>query len=238
VAINYFTKWIEAKPIAAITARQVQNFLWKHIICRHRLPHSVVTDNRKQFTDRTIKQFLEQFGVKHIVTSVEHPQTIGQAELANKLILVELKKKLGQLKSLWAEKIPGILWGYHCTPQSSTKETPYRLTYGTDVMIPVELGEPLWRRTNFDAENNDNNLLASLDLIHEVREDARIREEAAKLRAARRYNTRVRERAFQKGDLVWRKVGTARRNRQKGKLAPNWDGPFRVTATFTMAHTS
>jgi len=96
-------------------------------------------------------------------------------------------------------------------------------------MIPVELGEPSWRRTHFDEQNNDNNLLANLDLIHEVREDARIREEAAKLRAARQYNTRVRERAFRKGDLVWRKVGTARRSRQKGKLALNWDGPFRVT---------
>jgi len=75
---------------------------------------------------------------------MEHPQTNSQAKAANKVILVELKKKLGQLKSLWAEEIPGILWGYHCTPQSSTKETPYRLTYGTDAMIPIELGKPSW----------------------------------------------------------------------------------------------
>jgi len=63
-------------------------------------------------------------------------------------------------------------------------------------MIPVELDKPSWRRKNFDAENNDNNLLASLDFMHEVCEDARIWEEAAKLRAARRYNTRVCERTF------------------------------------------
>jgi len=42
VAIDYFTKWIEAQPIATITARQVQNFMWKQVICRHGLPHSVV----------------------------------------------------------------------------------------------------------------------------------------------------------------------------------------------------
>jgi len=70
VAVDYFTKWIEAKPIATITTRQVQNFLWKHIICRHGLPHSVVTDNGRQFTDRTIKQFLDQLGGRHIETSV------------------------------------------------------------------------------------------------------------------------------------------------------------------------
>jgi len=62
---------------------------------------------------------------------------------------------------------------------------------------------------NFDEQSNDNNLRADFDMMQEVREEARIRVEAAKLRAARRYNTRVRGRAFQKEDLVWRKVGEA-----------------------------
>jgi len=71
---------------------------------------------------------LNQLGIKHLASSVEHPQSNGQAEAANKVILGELRKKLGQKKGLWVEEIPGILWGYYCTPQSSTKETPYRLT--------------------------------------------------------------------------------------------------------------
>jgi len=170
--------------------------------------------------------------MKHLVTSVEHPQTNGQVEAANKVILSELKKRLGQLKGLWAEEIPSILWGYHYTSQSSTKETPYRLTYRTDAMIPVELGEASWRRVSFDERSNDNNLCADLDMVQEVREEARIRAEAAKLRAVRRYNTRVRRRAFQKGDLVWRKVGKARRERQEGKPAANWDDPYWVTDAF------
>jgi len=69
----------------------------------------VVTDNGKQFIDRTVEQFFEQLGIRHTVTSVEHPQTNGQAEAANKIIPGKLKKKLGQLKGLWAEEIPGIL---------------------------------------------------------------------------------------------------------------------------------
>jgi len=178
----------------------------------------VVTDNGRQFTDRHLEQFFKGLGIKHLVTSVEHPQTNGQAEAANKVILSELKKRLGQLKGLWAEEIPSILWGYHCTPQSSTKETPYRLTYGTDAMIPVELGEASWRQERFGEQNNDDNLRADLDLVQEMLEEARIRAEAAKMRAARRYNTWVRRRAFQKGDLVWGKVGEARRERQEGKL--------------------
>jgi len=99
-------------------------------------------------------------------------------------------------------------------------------------MIPVELVETSWRRTNFDEQCKDDNLRANLDLVQEVREEARIHEEAAKLRAARRYNFRVRQRTFQRDNLVWRKVGEARRNKQKGKLAPNWDGPFRIVDAF------
>ena len=113
----------------------------------------------------------------------------------------ELRKKLGQMKRLWAEEFSSILWGYHWTPQSSTKETPYRLTYGSDAMIPVELREASWRRTNFDEQSNDDNLRAELNLVHEIREEARVREEVAKLRVARRYNTRVHKLTFQKG--IW-----------------------------------
>jgi len=69
----------------------------------------------------------------------------------------------------------------------------------------MELGEASWRTTNFE----------------EVWEEARVRKEAAKLRAAGCYNTRVRECTFQKGDLVWRKVAEARRNKEEGKLAQN-----------------
>jgi len=131
-----------------------------------------VIDNGRQFTDSRLELFLKQLGVKHLVSSVEHLQTNGQVEATNKVILNELKKKLGQLKGLWAEEIPGLLWGYHCTPQSSTKETPYRLTYGFDAMISVELREVSWRRANFDEEGNTNSLRVNLDLVQEVREEA------------------------------------------------------------------
>ena len=232
VAIDYFTKWIEAEPLATITAQQVQKFTWKNVICRHGLPNAIVTDNGRQFIDKGFEEFLQQLGIRHRLSSVEHPQTNGQAEAANKVILNELKKKLSGAKGLWAEEIPSILWGYHCTPQSSTQETPFRMTYGVDAMIPVELGETSWRRQHFDPGHNDDSVRNHLDLVHEVRNEAAIRQHAAKTRSTRRFNSRVRERSFQKGDLVWRMVGTARKNATEGKLAANWDGPYRVTDSF------
>nr|KYP70296.1 hypothetical protein KK1_009509 [Cajanus cajan] len=96
-------------------------------------------------------------------------------------------------------------------------------------MIPVEVGEASHRRQVFNNEQNARELAADLDLVDELRDKARIHEEACKLRASRRYNTRVKPRSFRASDLVWQLLGEARKNTTDGKLAPTWDGPFRVT---------
>nr|KYP46037.1 Pol polyprotein [Cajanus cajan] len=49
VEIDYFTKWIEACPLAKITTENIRKFTWKSIICRFGIPHSLVTDNGRQF---------------------------------------------------------------------------------------------------------------------------------------------------------------------------------------------
>jgi len=98
VVVDYFTKWIEAKPLTTITAQQVQQFVWKDIICRYGVPHTIITDNGRQFIDIGLAKFYIGLGIKHITSSVEHPQTNGQAEAANKVILVELRKRLDSAK--------------------------------------------------------------------------------------------------------------------------------------------
>nr|KYP66240.1 hypothetical protein KK1_012527 [Cajanus cajan] len=60
---------IEAEPLACISAHQVQKFLWRNIITRFGVPHTLVTDNSLQFTDRKQNEFLNGLGVQHKVTS-------------------------------------------------------------------------------------------------------------------------------------------------------------------------
>nr|KYP52486.1 Retrovirus-related Pol polyprotein from transposon 297 family [Cajanus cajan] len=112
--------------------------------------------------------------------------------------------------------------------RSTTQETPYRLTYGADAMIPVKVGQTSHRRQVFNSEQNTHELATDLDLLDELRDEAQIHEEACKLQASRRYNSRVRPRSFRTGDLVWRLLGEARKDVSDGKLAPTWGGPFRV----------
>jgi len=93
-------------------------------------------------------------------------------------------------------------------------------------MIPVEVAEPTIRQQMFDLTLNEESLAVNLDLVSEFRDKSRIREAACKVWASRRYNTKVRPRSFQKGDLVWRMRSDARK--KEGKFSSNREGPFRV----------
>jgi len=66
------------------------------------------------------------------------------------------------------------MWAYRCTPQTSTQETPNNLTYGTEAMIPIELGEPTFRRQMFDLTLNEESLSVILDLVSELRDKSKI----------------------------------------------------------------
>jgi len=145
VVVDYFIKWIEVEPLAKIMATNVQSFMWK-IVCRFRVPHIIMTDNGRQFVDRKLESFLAKLGIKHIINSVEHPQMNGQTKAANKVILAQIKKRLSVAKGKWKNKLLEVLWAYRCTPQTSIGESPYNLTYGTDIMLPIEIGEATMRK--------------------------------------------------------------------------------------------
>ena len=79
-----------------------------------------------------------EVGIKQVFASVEHAQTNGQVESANRILLRGFKRRLEKAKGTWAEEVPMIVWAYHTTPQTSTMETPFSLVFGSDAMI-------LWR---------------------------------------------------------------------------------------------
>ncbi|RDX67749.1 Tf2-11, partial [Mucuna pruriens] len=225
VAVDYFTKWVEAEPVATISVERIKRFLWKKIVCRFGIPAEVVSDNGTQFASKVTTEFCEGLKIKQLFTSVEHPQSNDQAEVANKVILRGIRKHLEEAKGRWADELSQVLWSYHTTPHSTTGETPFRLTYGTEAMIPVEIGEPSPRVSFFVQSNNEEELRTNLDLLQEVREIAHIREYAVKARAAKKYNKKLIPRRFNVADLVLRKIT---RKGESNKLSPLWEGPFRI----------
>ncbi|RDX66756.1 Pro-Pol polyprotein, partial [Mucuna pruriens] len=73
VVVDYFTKWLEAEPVATITAERVKRFIWKRIVCRFSLPTEIVSDNGTQFASSTTTQFCQDLHIRQSFTSVEHP---------------------------------------------------------------------------------------------------------------------------------------------------------------------
>nr|XP_025634567.1 uncharacterized protein LOC112728581 [Arachis hypogaea] len=193
------------------------------VITRFGIPEVVVSDNGIQFTDKKFAEFLTDLDIKHKFSSIEHPQTNSQVEAANKVVLLGLKKRLANKKGVWADELASVLWSYRTTEQLSTGETPFCLTYGVDAMIPVEIGEPSPRLLLKGVEE-----AVEKDLADEAREIAHLSEIALKQRMALRYNTKVLKKEFEQNDLVLRRNDIGLPTQGQGKLATNWEGPYRV----------
>ncbi|GKB64607.1 reverse transcriptase domain-containing protein, partial [Tanacetum coccineum] len=140
VAIDYFTKWIEAKPVATIPGNQIKKFVWDNIVCRFGLPREIISDNGKQFQDNSFKDWCEKLCIRQHFASVKHPQTNGLVERENRSLGEGIKARLDERRKNWMKEFPQVLWAHRTMIKSSNEDTPFSLTYGTEVVIPAEIG--------------------------------------------------------------------------------------------------
>ena len=138
----------------------------------------------------------------------------------NRTLLRIIKAKLVEAKGAWPEELPNVLWAYRTTARTPTRETPFRLTYGTEAVILMEVGVASTRRTTFSEEENDDKLGVNLDYLDEVRDKSSSRMAEYQQKMAKYYNKRVKLRQLDIGDLVLHKVTTAIRDPTQGKLGP------------------
>ena len=104
------------------------------------------------------------------------------------------------------------------------------MTYGSEVVIPLETGFPTLRTSLFTLDNNDQLLERSLDLVGERREAAMVQLAYYQQKLKQGYDIGVRARPLAPGDLVLRKVVGTTKNSSWGKLGPNWEGPYHITS--------
>jgi len=226
VAIDYRTKWIKAEPLAKIRTKNVLHFFERNILARFEVSALVVSDNGTQFTDQKYQDYLGNVIIKQSFISLEHPQANGLADAANREILRGIRRRLETVKPRWAEKLHAVLWAYRTTPHSTTGESPFRLTYGTEVVIPIELTELTWRTdadTNFPT--NAVNLREELEFVDEVKSEAALRETTLKHKIAARHSKKVIKREFEVGNLVLRRN---QKDYEEGKPNENRDGSVRT----------
>ncbi|RVW73218.1 Gag-Pol polyprotein [Vitis vinifera] len=164
VAIDYFTKWVEAASYARLTSARVASFIRSHIICRYGVPHELISDRGAHFRAE-VDTLLQEYGIRHHRSSAYRPQTNGAVEAANKNIKRILRKMVETSRD-WSEKLPFALWAYRTSFRTSTGATPYSLVYGMEAVLPVEtemgslrvaleqqISETEWAQARFDQLN-------------------------------------------------------------------------------------
>ncbi|GKC08512.1 reverse transcriptase domain-containing protein [Tanacetum coccineum] len=163
VAIDYFTKWIKAKPVATITGNQIKKFVWDNIVYRFGLPGEIISDNGKQFQDNPFKDWCEKLSIQQHFAYVKHPQTNGLVERANRSLGEGIKARLDERSKNWMEKLPQVLWAHDTMIKSSNGDTPFSLTYGMEAIILAKIGMPTLRTAEVDPTQNNEALVLEVD---------------------------------------------------------------------------
>jgi transposase InsO family protein len=139
VAVKYFSKWIEAKPLATITSVTVQKFFWQNIVCRFGVPKAITIDNVTQFDAEAFREFCEQIGTKIHFASVQHPESNGLVERANGIIMTGIMKLIfNQPRGKWPDELIKVVWSHNTTISRSTGFKPFKLLFGDKAITPEE----------------------------------------------------------------------------------------------------
>jgi hypothetical protein len=110
VAVEYFTKWIKAKPVTNMLSFTMKKFLWQNIICCFRVLRHITVDNGTQFDSQNFREYYESLGIQLCFASVKHPQSNGAVERANGIICTGISKCLvGLPKGKCVDELPKVV---------------------------------------------------------------------------------------------------------------------------------
>ncbi|GLT83158.1 hypothetical protein SLE2022_014650 [Rubroshorea leprosula] len=234
VAIDYFTKWLEATFYASVTKKVVARFIKKEIICKYGQLEAIITNNASNFNNDMMTTLCKQFKIKHLNSSPYRPKMNGAVEAGNKNIKKILAKMIVTYKD-WHEMLPYAFHAYRTSIRTSTGATPYSLVYGMEAVLPIKLKIPSMRIL-FESGIKEEDLIQKrvdhLNLLDEKRLAALCHGQCYQRRMAVAYNKKVKPRVFHQGDLVLRKIMPNERD-PRGKFALNYEGPYVVKEAFS-----
>src|SRR5581483_4574969 len=168
VAIDYFTKWPEARAIPDIKAETVAEFIYKEIICRHGVPKEILSDRGTSFVNQVIDKLCENYQTKHRLTSSYRPQTNGMVERFNRTLGKCIARLTSNESKEWDEFVEATLFAYRTKKHKTTGYTPFYLMHGRQATLPIDLKLPGKEETDV----SDNPLMERLyHLIEQVEND-------------------------------------------------------------------
>nr|GEW18132.1 reverse transcriptase domain-containing protein [Tanacetum cinerariifolium] len=128
VAVDYLSKWVEAKALPTNDDRVVVKFL-KYLFSRFGTPKAIISDRGTHFCNDQFSRVMAKYGVTHRLSTSYHPQTSGQVEVTNRGSKRILERTLGENRASWSDKLEDALWAFRTAFKTSIGCTPYRLAY-------------------------------------------------------------------------------------------------------------
>jgi hypothetical protein len=223
VAVYYFTKRVEAKPLANIKASTIQKFFWQNIICRFGVPRELTVDNGKQFDCYTFKEYCKSLGTHAKFSSVYHPQSNGAVERENGLIFSGIKKCLfDQKKGKWVDELPKVIWSHNTTVSRAPGFTPFRLLFCTEAMTPEEIKNESMRvlkaKEIEEADQKVEKYMIELTTLEAAENIEKYQKESKACK-----DKKVVRKDMKTGDLVLKRKKNLG---NPGKLHESWEGPY------------
>jgi len=221
VAMDYLTKWPEARAVSEATADATAQFLYEQIICQHGCPQIILSDRGTHFNNNTIKALTEKFKINHLLSTPYHPQTNGLVERFNRTLCESLARQ--SLKNNdWDLYIAPTLFAYRTTKHSTTKMEPFFLVYGRSARLPMD-SEQLP-----DSSVTHDRLVELIDHLPQGRMKAKNQVLQSQSKQKERHDENIKQsNQFKIGNKVLYFNVTLDQS-HSGKFNPKWRGPFIV----------
>ncbi|GKB25013.1 reverse transcriptase domain-containing protein [Tanacetum coccineum] len=232
VAIDYLSKWVEAKALPTNDARVVCKFL-KTLFSRFGAPRAIISDRGTHFCNDQFAKVMLKYGVTHRLSTAYHPQTSGQVEVSNHGLKRILERTMGGNRASWSDKLDDALWAFRTAYKTTIGCTPYKLVYGKTCHLPIELEHKAYwalKHTKFDIKTAGDHRKFQLNELNELRDHAYENSLIYKEKTKRIHDSKIKNRIFNVGDRVL--LFNSRLKIFSGKLKTRWSGPFNVTQVF------
>nr|GEU42805.1 reverse transcriptase domain-containing protein [Tanacetum cinerariifolium] len=129
VAVDYLSKWVEAKALPTKDALVVCKFL-KNLFAIFGTPRAIISDQRTHFCDDQFAKVMLKFGVTHRLATPYQPQTSDQVEVSNRGLKSILERTVRENRASWSDKLDDALWAFRTAYKTPIGCTPYKLVYG------------------------------------------------------------------------------------------------------------
>ncbi|GJW69974.1 reverse transcriptase domain-containing protein [Tanacetum coccineum] len=202
VAVDYLSKWVEAKALPTNDARVVVKFL-KSLFARFGTPRAIISDRGTHFCNDKFAKVMSKYGVTHRLATAYHPQTSGQVEVSNRGLKRILERTVGENRASWSDRLDDALWAFRTAYKTPIGCTPYKLVYGKSCHLPIELEHRAYwalKHANFDLKTAGDHRKLQLNELNKLRDQAYENYLIYKERTKKLHDSKIKNRIFNVGD--------------------------------------